>query len=335
MKVRSVHTRALPASRETVSALLAGLAGPSDQLWPIERWPTSPIEFDGPLKVGARGGHGVIRYRIEDYEPGGSLAFRFEQGQGLEGIHRFDVEPLGPGQTRLTHTLDTRLTGATRLLKLPLLSMHNRLIEDLLDNAERATSGRTVESPPMPLWIRAANAVEAQLVPPAPGALRGRGKQVCGAAAPAGLTVLAALHAAWGLGWRWPGGSDSAFAERVIGTGELPPDWAIWTVAGLLLGAAGVVRTASTTNSSVPVRAGALAVGATLLARGGLGLATSLAGGLDTIYQRLDLGIYSPVCLVLGAGTLVAVRHAGSAPAQPQSMLRRSRRQSAPSRPAS
>lgn len=310
MRVHNVHTRMLPAAPERVSALLAGLAGPNDELWPIERWPTTPIEFDRPLEVGARGGHGLIRYRVEAYEPGRNLVFRFEPGNGLEGIHRFDVEPRGADGTQLIHTLDTRLTGVTPLLKRPLLALHDRLIEDLLDKAQAATSGNPVKPRPMPRWMRTMNAVEAQLLPRAPGMPRGRGARLSGVAVPTALVGLAALHGAWGLGWRWPGGSDSAFAERVIGSGEVPPNWATFTVAGLLLAAAGLVRSASQGSDSAPVRAAAFTVATVLLARGGAGLVLSLGAGLDTIYQRLNVTIYSPLCLVLGAGTLLAVRHA-------------------------
>lgn len=289
--------------------LIAGLGGPNDELWPTERWRSTPIELDRPLRVGARGGHGLIRYQIEAYEPGSRLVFRFEPGQGLDGIHRFDVEPLGAGSTRLTHTLDVRLQGATRLLRRPLLGMHDRLIEDLLDDAERATSGRRVDAVPMPRWMRAMNEVESQLMPPRPGAVRSLAARTWGVAAPAALTGIAALHVAWALGWRWPGGSDAAFAERVLSSGRLPPDWATWTVAGLLTGAAGVVRAASVGSGFTPVRAGALAVAAALLARGSGGLALSLAGGLETPYERLDVKVYSPLCLALGYGTLAAAWH--------------------------
>ena len=164
----------------------------------------------------------------------------------------------------------------------------------------------------MPLWMRAMNTVEAQLMPPEPGVRRSRLVRLSGLAAPAVLTGLAALHAAWALGWRWPGGSDSAFAERVISSGELPPAWACWAVAGVLLGAAGLVRSASAGSASTAVRAGAFAVAGALLARGAGGLALSLGGGLDTIYQRLDVAVYSPLCLALGAGTLLAVRRVGT-----------------------
>jgi hypothetical protein len=39
-----------------------------------------------------------------------------------------------------------------------------------------------------------------------------------------------------------------------------------------------------------------------LLARGALFIPLDLVSGLDEIYGRLDLAIYSPLCLALGAG---------------------------------
>src|SRR5688572_12858826 len=60
---------------------------------------------------------------------------------------------------------------------------------------------------------------------------------------PGTLVAIAALHAAWALGWRWPGGSDQALADHVVGHGaELPPDWLTGVVAAMLLTGAGVVR---------------------------------------------------------------------------------------------
>lgn len=163
MRVQSRHARSLDATVEEVEGLVAGLGGEQDVLWPNDLWPGTQLEFDRPLAVGARGGHGVIRYSVEAYEPGRFVRFRFDPGHGLDGFHRFDIVPLDDGRTRLAHTLDTRIEGATRLLRPLLLSMHDTLIRQLLDNAVRATGGR-VECPTrMALWIRAMNAVEARL----------------------------------------------------------------------------------------------------------------------------------------------------------------------------
>jgi hypothetical protein len=165
MRVQTRHARSLYATPEQVGRLVAALGSDRDVLWPADRWPGTELAFDRPLGVGARGGHGAIRYAVEAYEPGRLVRFRFEPGQGLDGTHGFEIVPQRHGCTRLQHTLDVRLCGLARLLRPLLLGMHDTLIRQLLDNAERAT-GREVERPtPMPAWMRRLNAVEARLAP--------------------------------------------------------------------------------------------------------------------------------------------------------------------------
>ena len=145
-------------------------------------------------------------------------------------------------------------------------------------------------------------------MPPTDGRRPGRTARIGGVAVPVALTGIAALHAAWALGWRWPGGSDRAFADRVVGEGAaLPPEAATWAVTGLLLGAAGVVGATGRCAGSMPVRAAALGVAGVMLGRGAVGLALDVAGGFGTTYQRLDATIYSPLCVALGAGTLAVL----------------------------
>ncbi|MBA3239743.1 MAG: SRPBCC family protein [Acidobacteria bacterium] len=133
--VQNVHERVFRAPLSAVGDLLDGLASPSDALWPRDRWP--PVRFDRPLGVGAKGGHGPIRYTIEAYEPGRSIRFRFDAPRGFEGTHAFDVEEVAPGAVRLRHTLSMRARGWARL-SWPLLfrPLHDALVEDALDRAE-------------------------------------------------------------------------------------------------------------------------------------------------------------------------------------------------------
>lgn len=164
MRVHNVHSRELPAPAERVWELVAGLASRHDQLWPTERWPTSPIEFDRPLGPGAKGGHGLIRYDVERYEPGRRVVFRFARGSGLDGVHGFEVAAIDTGRSRLTHTLDAVVEWKLRPLYRVLIKAHDALVEDLLDNAERAVGGRPLPSLPLPRLIRVANAVEGGLM---------------------------------------------------------------------------------------------------------------------------------------------------------------------------
>jgi len=296
MRIHVVHSRELPAPVERTWRLVAGLAGEHDELWPIQRWPTTPIEFDRPLGPGARGGHGVIRYDVERYEPGRRVVFRFAARRGLDGIHAFEVEPIDARRSRLVHTLDTRVGWRLRPVHRALRAAHDALLEDLLDNAERAAGGNPAAPPPLPRLLRVANVVEG-------GVIRLR-RDPLAWLVPGTLAAIAALHAGWALGWRWPGGSDRALADHVVGHGaELPPDWLTWVVAGTLLAGAAIVRAAAG-GARGRLRLAAWAVGGVLLARGAVFVPIDLARGLDDTFSRLDLAIYSPLCLALGAGTV-------------------------------
>jgi hypothetical protein len=315
VRVKITHARTIDATQEEVGRLVAALGGERDVLWPNDLWPGTELEFDRPLGPGARGGHGAVRYTVEAYEPDRFVVFRFEPGSGLDGFHRFDIEPLACGRTRLRHTLGTRLEGAVRLTRPLLERMHDTLIRQTLDNAQLVAGGQVYRPTRMALWMRAMNAVEARLV--AERGRPGRGARLAGVAVPAAFVGLAGLHAGWALGWRWPGGSDDAFAERVVSNGDLPPEWATWAVAGLLLAAAATVRAVARGVEGPLVRAGAWTIATVLVARGTGFFVYDVAKGFDTVYTRLDAAIYSPLSLALGLGAGLAARRGagGRAPA--------------------
>lgn len=143
--ILNVHERELPAPAAAVGALVDGLAQAPDPLWPGERWP--PMRLDRPLSVGARGGHGPIRYVVEAHVPGRSVRFRFQAPAGFHGYHEYVVADAGDGAAILRHTLRMRTSGRARL-SWPLLyrPLHDALIEDSLDKAARSL-GSTVASP--------------------------------------------------------------------------------------------------------------------------------------------------------------------------------------------
>jgi hypothetical protein len=129
--------------------------------------------------------------------------------------------------------------------------------------------------------------------------------RACGIAVPAALAAVAAIHAAWALGWRWPGGTDQRFAERVLDAQELPPIAAVWAVVLALLVAAGIVRAAAVGVRHRLIRLAVWGVAAVLLGRAVMGLPGYLADGVDRVYAELDLAVYAPLCLLLAAGTAV------------------------------
>jgi hypothetical protein len=304
---------------------LDGLGGPGDRLWPNERWPTTPLELTQPLGVGSAGGHGSIRYTVAEHEPARRVVFAFEPGTGLEGTHRLAVEPLGDDRCRMVHTLDCR-AKPWMLPALPLLvPLHDATVEDILDRAELATTGGVARPARHTALVRVFNEADARLArrrgrlaadrlprydaSPALDRLAAAG----GPAVASALAAIAAIHAAWALGWRWPGGSDEALAARVVGGEQLPPDWATWGVAATLLAAAGVVRAVDRGTTSDRVRLAGWGVAGVLALRGSALIPVDLARGFDAPYERLDLMIYSPLCLALAAGAAAVLWRSGPA----------------------
>ncbi|WP_069111677.1 DUF3995 domain-containing protein [Jiangella alba] len=121
---------------------------------------------------------------------------------------------------------------------------------------------------------------------------------------PVGLGGLGLLHAAWALGWRWPGGSDEAWAERIGGSTEMPTKAETWTMAVVLAGAAGVVA-ASTSSALRPpllrrgVRLAAWGGSAVLIGRALYFLPQDLTGE-PGVFNKLDLAVYAPLSATLG-----------------------------------
>jgi hypothetical protein len=140
-KIRNVHSRDLPVSREQVAALMASLVSADDRLWSRQWWP--PMRFDRPLSVGADGGHGPIRYVVESYVPGEHIVFRFTAPRGFHGTHAYFIEPVSDTHSRLRHVLEMRITGPA-LLSWPLVfrPLHDALIEDSLNVAEAHVQNR-------------------------------------------------------------------------------------------------------------------------------------------------------------------------------------------------
>lgn len=151
MKVRSVHERRVSANATEIERLLATVASDDDRIWP-RGWPR--IRFDRGLVVGAEGGHGPIRYRVEEVTPS-MVRFRFTPPRsgfaaGLEGQHSFVIE----GST-MRHVLEGEAHG-TMLLKWPLMirPLHDALIQDLFDRVESELGNPPAKPARHSWWVR-------------------------------------------------------------------------------------------------------------------------------------------------------------------------------------
>lgn len=145
MRILNIHSRTFPVAASEVGKLVDSLSSPNDRLWPHDRWPAMRLER--ALEVGARGGHGPIRYEVAEYIPGRFVRFRFNARKGLavglEGEHRFEVRSDRPDASTLIHTVEGESKGGM-IWKWPVLfrCLHDALLEDSLDRAELHLTGR-------------------------------------------------------------------------------------------------------------------------------------------------------------------------------------------------
>ncbi len=147
--VHNVHERLIPVP----APRLAPLVDRPEYAWPAPQWPA--LVLDRPVAVGARGGHGPIRYRVTEYEPGRRVAFAFDPGMGLAGTHAFTVEPAGPSTTLVRHVLEAEPAGFVRVRwALVIRWMHDALLEDLLDRAEATVGTGPVAPARWSPWVR-------------------------------------------------------------------------------------------------------------------------------------------------------------------------------------
>ena len=152
MNVLNVHERELDSTPEQVGLLIDSLASEKDVLWPHRFWPR--MEFDRPLGIDASGGHGPIRYIVEEYTPGQSVKFRFTAPKGFNGFHAFEAVILPNQHLKLMHRLKMKTTGlAVFSWSIVFEPLHNALIEDSLSTAE-VTLGLTPRHTPWSAWVR-------------------------------------------------------------------------------------------------------------------------------------------------------------------------------------
>ncbi len=151
--VFNAHERVLHAPAQAVGALIDRLGSDDDALWPSDRWP--PLVLDKPLSVGARGGHGPIRYHVVAYEPGLMVRFRFTSPPGFLGQHEFILERASGDAIRLRHIVTLGLVANARY-SWPLIwrPLHDALMEDLMDRAEAAITGQPVPRREWSAWVR-------------------------------------------------------------------------------------------------------------------------------------------------------------------------------------
>ena len=152
MKVLNIHKRTIHQPKNKVSELLKTLSTENDLIWPKENWPE--MKFKDGIQVGAKGGHGPIRYTVEKYDPNEIIQFRFSKPIGFNGIHKFEIKELSDKQTELKHTIDMNTEGKATLKWLFVIrSLHNALLEDGFDKLENIFSNEKRHSE-WNIWVK-------------------------------------------------------------------------------------------------------------------------------------------------------------------------------------
>lgn len=151
--IENIHERKLQADAQAVGQLLDSLSSDDDRLWPKDHWPA--MRFDRPLQVGADGGHGPIRYDVEAYEPGNCIWFRFKSPRGFHGGHGLELIAVDATTTLLRHTIRMRVSGLALLIwPLFIRSLHDALLEDVLDRTETQTNPNAHPTSQWSWWVR-------------------------------------------------------------------------------------------------------------------------------------------------------------------------------------
>jgi hypothetical protein len=157
MKINSWHEMEVAVDPARAGALLDSLSGPDDRLWPHENWP--PLELDQPLGVGARGGHGPVRYSVIEYVPGRRVVFNFDDDgifKRVEGRHWFELgSDQGATGVVMRHVIEARGGLKSWLLWLVAVQpLHDAVVRDAWDKA-RTNLGQPPDKPAQwSRWVR-------------------------------------------------------------------------------------------------------------------------------------------------------------------------------------
>ncbi|WP_019202489.1 DUF2867 domain-containing protein [Tsukamurella sp. 1534] len=208
-RILNVHDRVVAAEPAVLAPFLDRLGGPGDVLWPAPAW--EPMVLDGPPAVGADGGHGPIRYRVTEVDAGRRVRFEFHSTPGISGYHELTVEPHGEGATLVRHVLDCTATGWMRIAGPAFIEpLHDAVLEDLLDNAERAATGAVARPARWSPLVRALRLIDAP---------RARAVRV-----PADAVLAQRVRGEWGGA---PGGLVDAYGVPLWrGLSRDPQEWA-------------------------------------------------------------------------------------------------------------
>lgn len=137
MKIENLHTRILHVKLPEAAKLIDSLSSKNDLLWPYEIWPRMILK--NGLKIGSSGGHGPVKYFVDDYEPGVHIRFKFTFPKGFNGFHEYHLREEGKDKTEIIHLLEMDAKGLDIFGWLFFFKhMHDAFIEDSFTKAEKS-----------------------------------------------------------------------------------------------------------------------------------------------------------------------------------------------------
>lgn len=157
MHVINKHKRIINQPKENVSKLLETLSTQDDKIWPNNNWPA--IRFKNGLKVGSKGGHGIIRYTIIDYIEGKHIRFQFTKPDGFSGTHEFNIVKVNSKKVEINHCIKMNTSGfATFTWPFAIRWLHDALTEDAFDKVENEFSPEKITTKHS-VWVKLLRAV--------------------------------------------------------------------------------------------------------------------------------------------------------------------------------
>lgn len=134
MQVVNIHRRKINQSKESIIQLFKTLSTKNDAIWPFEKWPA--MRFQDGLKIGAKGGHGRIRYTIIDHTDD-FIKFQFSKPEGFTGTHHLEIKSIQNDLTEITHEIKMFTSGKATFLWITTVRwLHDALLEDAFDKLE-------------------------------------------------------------------------------------------------------------------------------------------------------------------------------------------------------
>ncbi|MBI1770630.1 MAG: hypothetical protein HY015_01355 [Bacteroidetes bacterium] len=152
MKVINIHRRNINQPKARIGALLETLASENDMIVATDKWPR--VELDKGLNINSKGGHGPIKYTVQEYKRDQLIQFRFTKPLGFNGIHKFEITEVGASKTEIKHTIDMTISGNDLLLwTFAIRWLHDAFIEDAFDKVENHFTGSAKVSE-WSLWVK-------------------------------------------------------------------------------------------------------------------------------------------------------------------------------------